>query len=61
MKIIVRWREGDLTGTLNNTPNAKAVYESLPVEAMAYTDEAELLKVLGELFIRMMSWLSYAY
>jgi multidrug resistance efflux pump len=31
------------------------------VEVIAYTEDSELLKILGKAFIRMMSWFSYAY
>lgn len=31
------------------------------VEVIAYTEDSGLLKVLGQVFIRMMSWFSYAY
>ncbi len=31
------------------------------VEVMAYTEEAKLLKTIGKVYIRMMSWFSYAY
>ena len=31
------------------------------VEVMVYTEEAELLKTLGKWYMRVMSWLSYAY
>jgi len=31
------------------------------VEVMAYTEEAGLLKMIGKMYIRAMSWFSYAY
>jgi len=31
------------------------------VEVMAYTEEAKLLKMIGKVYIRVMSWFSYAY
>ena len=37
MKIMIRWGAGELAGTLNDTPNAKAIYTALPIESMAYT------------------------
>jgi hypothetical protein len=30
-------------------------------EAIAYTDESAFTRVVGKLFIRIMSWFSYAY
>ncbi|MDX1346471.1 MAG: hypothetical protein R3179_11275, partial [Sedimenticolaceae bacterium] len=30
-------------------------------EAIAYTEESAFTKVIGKLFIRIMSWFSYAY
>jgi hypothetical protein len=37
MRIRVRWNKGELEGTLDDTPTARALYESLPFTSRANT------------------------